>query len=193
MQRYLTLLLLPAMALLLQGCKDKYCPCYPADNTQFLPADYIGQTLRYLVDGDTAVLTVQPPVLSEKYPYFEGATVVDKCNASAQVTLTSSDGGYVLDCTRTLAMFDYTGNIDRWFMNIHTLQKGMAYHFSGIDKYTTKGHCYEILSGWTSPTGESYGNVCFMTDQSQKDSAYFSPSLGLLYLKTMETRWTLLP
>ncbi|MDE6440128.1 MAG: hypothetical protein K2K51_03810, partial [Bacteroidales bacterium] len=87
MKRHLFLLLLPAMALLLQGCKDKYCPCYPADNTQFLPTDYIGQTLRYLVDGDTAVLTVQPPVLSEKYPYPEIADIVDKCDASAQMTL----------------------------------------------------------------------------------------------------------
>lgn len=193
MKKYLTLLLLLAIALLLQGCKDKYCPCYPTDNTQFLPTDYIGQTLRYLVDGDTAVLTVQPPVLSEKYPYPEIADIVDKCNASAQVTLTSSDDLYILYCTRILSMLDYQGDIDRWFMNVHTLQKGVAYQFNSMDKYTTKGHCYEILSGWTSPTGESYGNVCFMTDQSQKDSAYFSLSLGLLYLKTTETRWTLLP
>ncbi len=195
MKNYLTLLLLSAIALLLQGCKDKteYCPCYPADNTQFLPTDYTGQTLRYLVDGDTAVLTVRPPILSEKHPYPEIADMVDKCDASAQVTLISSDELYILDCTRILCMFDYNGEIDRWFMNVFATRNGDTYQFSSMDKYTTKGHCYEILSGWTSPTAESYGNECFMTDYDQKDSAYFSPSLGLLYLKTMETCWTLLP
>ncbi len=193
MKNYLTLLLLPAIALMLQGCKGKCCPCYPADSTQFLPSDYMGQTLRYLVDGDTAVLTVRPPVLSEKYPYPEIADIEDKCNASAQVTLTSSDEAYILDCTRTLGMLDYNGEINRWFMNVYAAHNGKTYQFSGMDKYTTKGYCYEILSGWTSPTGESYGKVCFMTDYNQKDSAYFSPSLGLLYLKTTETCWTLLP
>ena len=58
MKKHLFLLLLSAMALLLQGCKDKteYCPCYPQEKTDYTPVTFVGETMRYIIDEDTLAL-----------------------------------------------------------------------------------------------------------------------------------------
>ena len=110
MKKHLTLLLLSAMALLLQGCKDKteYCPCYPQEKTDYMPVDFVGETMRYILDDDTLALKVLPVEFSEAYAKDSEKAIHDAgvCKAQATLYLASNDTTQIL----TYIILNYAGS-----------------------------------------------------------------------------------
>lgn len=180
MKNYLTILLLPVLALLLQGCK-RHCPGYPQDDTDYLPVDFVGQTLRYVYDGDTIVLKVAPPEFSEEYDEIYNHDRF--CEAHARMYLESpnlkellryemnrQDDGFI----HVLTMWLYT-NYDK------SENAGMVNTYNRTDSRQGK-----VLPQWISPTGPTYTDVLMavwyptqtMTDI---DTLYLHRSYGLLH------------
>ena len=178
MKKHLFLLLLSAMALLLQGCK-RHCPAYPQEDTDYLPVDFVGQTLRYIFDGDIIVFNVMPPTFSEKYddrPQYG----IDDCFADAWLHL---------DVPDYKAWLYYWM---RYYKGVHTLWidfqceknsfPGIVYNVDDI--YDEVGEldqlAMEILPQWTSPTGQTYSDIMKIAYYNA-DTLYLSKQYGLLH------------
>ena len=195
MKKHWFLLLLPAMALLLQGCKDKteYCPAYPQEDTDYLPVDFVGQILRYVFDTDTMVFNIIQPEISEKYEKSDMQHV--DCSAQAWLPLESLDNkgllrysmSYPDAITHNLAVdLQYNGDF---------VGSGIVY-----DIYDEIGElerqAVEVLPQWTSPTGQVYTDIMKTVQKTSigADTLYLSKKYGLLYLDVPgKHSFTLLP
>ncbi len=176
MKNYLTLLLLPAIALLLQGCKRVHCPGYPKSDTGYLPVDFVGQTMSYIFNDDTVLLKVVPPVFSESYdkPYNHDI----HCEAYAQVDLISSDNNLILSYS-----------MNSWHSLSVCLLQGKNYVSCGCvddiyDEWDNGSRRAEDLPQWTSPTGYTYTDVVKSTEMITAigiDTLYLSKRYGLLH------------
>lgn len=194
MKNYLTLLLLPVMALLLQGCKDKteYCPAYPQEDTDYLPVGFIGQTLRYAFDTDTVVFNIIPPEFSEKYEKSDMQHI--ECSAGAWLPLESLDNKGLLRYSMSYYDAKHTFSVD--------LQYDGDFVGSGIvyDIYDEIGElgrqAVEVLPQWTSPTSQVYTDIMKAVQRKSvgADTLYLSKKYGLLYLDVPgKHSFTLLP
>ena len=176
MKKHLFLLLLSAMALLLQGCQRVHCPCYPQDDTGYLPMDFVGQTMRYIYDGDTIAFKIAPPEFSEEYdkPYNHDI----QCEAYAQMDLKSSDENLILSYS-----------MNSWHSLSVCLQKDGDYMSCGriediYDEWDNGSRRAEDLPQWTSPTGYTYTDVVKSTEMITAigiDTLYLSKRYGLLH------------
>ena len=183
MKKHLILLLLSAMALLLQGCKDKteYCPAYPQEDTDYLPVDFVGQTLRYVFDTDTMIFNIIQPEFSEKYEKSDMQHVT--CSAQAWLSLKSLDNKGLLrysmsypEALRHNLSVDFQYNGD--FV-------GSAIVYDIYDEIgELERQAVEVLPQWTSPTGKVYTDIMKTVQKTSigADTLYLSKKYGLLYL-----------
>lgn len=192
MKKHLVLLLLPAIALLLQGCKDKYCPCYPQDDTEYFPVSFSGKTMRYIFDDDTVVFNVMPPEFSEKYEPSEIADAVFYADATLEL--------FSIDSTSRLLYRKQRAckNLTMWQLCLNCWHKDIYLFFVGPSFQSHTAHALSgpplFLSEWVSPAGTTYTDVCRMQDDIYpKDTAYFSPQYGLLYYRSKGHYCLLLP
>ena len=182
MKKHLFLLLLSAMALLLQGCKTKHCPGYPQDDTDYLPVDFVGQTLRYVYDGDTIAFKVAPPEFSEKYDeifYHD-----QFCSAYARMHLESPD---LKELLRYEMDFHPEGNTHILTIRLYT-NYDKSENVGVLNTYnSTDSRQGNVLPQWISPTGQTYTDVLtavwYNTTQTEadKDTLYLHRSYGLLH------------
>lgn len=182
MKKHLFLLLLSAMALLLQGCKTKHCPGYPQDDTDYLPVDFVGQTLRYVYDGDTIVFKVAPPEFSEKYDeifYHD-----QFCSAYARVHLESPDLKELLRYEMNRHKDGFIHVLTMWLYTNYDKSENVGM----VDTYSrTDSEQGNVLPQWISPTGQTYTDVLtavwYNTTQTEadKDTLYLHRSYGLLH------------
>lgn len=186
MKKHLFLLLLPAMALLLHGCKDKteYCPAYPQEDTDYLPVDFVGQSLSYVFDDDTVVLKVEAPEFSEKHE--RGEIFGEICEPEALMFLRADNDFTVQYLKRYSAQNHNHFDIYTYF---RLGQSFWSTHSKNYDKTT-------LLSNWTSPNGTTYADVWRSLEDrgvNGTDTSYFSRQKGLLYYRSTKHYCLLLP
>ena len=183
MKKHLTLLLLPTMALLLQGCKDKteYCPCYPQGKTDYMPIDFVGQTMRYILDEDTFALKVLPTEFSEEYAKdSDKALLIWGCYAQALLNLASDD------TTQVLAYgLHYYPDSEKYYLSVNFHDRVHSEHLGAVleDIYRDVQNA-ELMPQWTSPTGHTYTDVVKSTEMITAigiDTLYLSKRYGLLH------------
>lgn len=169
------------MALLLQGCKTKHCPGYPQDDTDYLPVDFVGQTLRYVYDGDTIAFKVAPPEFSEKYDeifYHD-----QFCSAYARMHLESPDLKELLRYEMNRHKDGFIHVLTMWLYTNYDKSENVGM----VDIYSeTDSQQGNVLSQWTSPTGQTYTDVLtFVWYPTQTvtdiDTLYLHRSYGLLH------------
>ncbi|MDE5607201.1 MAG: hypothetical protein K2I68_07865 [Bacteroidales bacterium] len=197
MKKYSILLLLPAMALLLQGCKDKteYCPCYPQEKTEYMPVNFVGNTMRYILDDDTLVLKVIPPEFSEKYAKDSEKALHDMgiCRAQATLYLASADTAQVL----TYRIINYAAS-EKYGLSVDFYDvMNRAHPAVWIEDIYHDAKNAVPLSQWTSPTGQTYTDVLqavLSQTETDADTSYLSKAHGLLHCRTYNGHtFTLLP
>ena len=184
MKKHLFLLLLPAMALLLQGCKDKYCPAFSPKETAYLPVDFVGQSLSYVFDDDTVVLKVEAPEFSEKHE--RGEIFGEICEPEALMFL-RADNDFIVQYLKRYSAQNHN------HFDIYT------YFRLGQSFWSTYSKNYEkstLLSNWTSPNGTTYADVWRSLEDrgvNGTDTSYFSRQKGLLYYRSTKHYCLLLP
>ncbi|MDE6307660.1 MAG: hypothetical protein K2L79_02465 [Bacteroidales bacterium] len=195
MKKHLILLLLPVIAL--QGCKDKteYCPCYPQGKTDYMPIDFVGQTMRYILDDDTLVLKVIPPEFSEKYAKDSEKALHDMgvCKAQATLYLASDDTAQVL----TYRIINYAAS-EKYGLSVDFYDvMNRAHPAVWIEDIYHDAKNAVPLSQWTSPTGRTYTDVLqavLPQTETDADTSYLSKNHGLLHCRTYNGHtFTLLP
>ncbi len=187
MKKHHLILLLPTIALLLKGCKDKteYCPCYPQEKTDYMPVNFAGKTMRYILDDDTLTLKVIPPVFSEEYTKDSDKAIHDMgiCNAQATLCLISDDTTRIL----TYRAYNYADS-DTYHLsvNFHDMVNGIHTAAYVEDIYHNAQNAVP-LSQWTSPTGQTYTDVLkamLHQTETDTDTSYLSKTHGLLHCYT---------
>ena len=174
MKKHLFLLLLSAIALLLQGCKTKHCPGYPQDDTDYLPVDFIGQTLRYVYDGDTIAFKIAPPEFSEKYDEIYNHDRF--CEAYARIHLESPDLKELL--RYELHCYADQTRLTIWLYTNHCKSENVCC----IDPFNrTDLQQDNVLPKWTSPNSYEYTDVTQIIIASGIDTLYLSATHGLLH------------
>ncbi len=172
------------LMVILTSCKDKteYCPAFSPDETDYLPVDFIGQTLCYIFDNDTIVFNVKSPEFSEKH--VRPATT-GMCDAEVWLSL-------ILDNEE--ARVEYRKKYTEG--NVNDVEVCMNY-FNKEWIWGTFFRTYEtsrMIPEWISPNGETYTDVWqSIGGVYEKDTAYFSPRYGLLLYRSAEHRALLLP
>ena len=181
MKKHLTLLLLPAIALLLQGCKDKteYCPAYPQKDTDYLPVDFVGQTLRYVFNTDTVVFNIISPEFSEKYEKSDMQHV--DCSAQAWLPLESLDNKGLLRYSMSYHGARHTFSVDLQYNGDFV---GSAIVYDIYDEIgELERQAVEVLPRWTSSTGQVYTDIMKTVQKTSigADTLYLSKQYGLLH------------
>lgn len=166
------------IGILLSSCYKTFkCPPYPEDMAKFMPTQYSGGILRYLIGNDTCALEVGKLSLSKAYK-DKSDCGFDHCEATA-TQLLGKMGAYSIDYIQTcgrntelvkLAVLigghEYRKDIGIWWV---------SYDFE--DKEHAQQHDYEILPEYVAPTGKIYSRVLFYHYQ---DSVWISYNEGLV-------------
>ncbi|MDE7149157.1 MAG: hypothetical protein K2O01_01915 [Bacteroidales bacterium] len=181
---FLGLLCLIILLLRCEG-NNKYCPAYSPDKTEFLPVDFIGKTMRYLIDGDTIAMTVCPPFFSEKGLRNSEAG----CHPYASMSLTPDSDSLRLQYSKSYDSEKKSKYFQVWVYMHAPVKISWS---AGIrpDSKTS------IIPQWTSPNGVDYTDVwqgLYDRGRNGIDTSYFSPRYGLLFYHSAEHRAMLLP
>ena len=172
-------LILLSLSILLCSCK-RHCPAYPQEDTDYLPVDFVGQTLRYVFDSITIAFNVMSPTFSEKYDDRPQYGINDDCSADAKLNLEALDEKGWLHYWMT------------YYKGVHTLWIDFQYEknsFPGIvynvdDIYDEVGEldqlATETLPRWTSPTEQTYSDIVKIAYYNA-DTLYLSKQYGLLH------------
>ena len=176
-------LILLGLSIAFCSCK-RHCPAYPQEDTDYLPIDFVGQTLRYIFDNNTIIFNVMPPDFTEKYDDRPQYGIDDDCMAHAWLDLMSPDEKSWLYYRMMYYKGKHTLCLD--FQYETNAFSGMYYCVDGI--YDEVGEldqlAMEILPQWTSPTGQVYTDIMKAVQKTSigADTLYLSKKYGLLYL-----------
>ncbi len=166
------------------------CPSYPESMAKFMPGQYGGGELKYLVGCDTCVLEVGKLSLSKAYKYKSDCGG-DHCEVTATQKLRERDAhsiDYIQQYVHDIGLVKLAiliggqasqKDIGKWWV---------SYDFENIEH--AKQHDYEILSEYVSPTGKIYSQVLFY--HYSQDSIWVSYDEGLIRYVPSQTDTTAL-
>ncbi len=166
------------LMVILTSCKNKteYCPAYPQDDTDYLPVDFVGQTLRYVFDGDTMKFNVMPPEFSEKYE--NNLALEEVCTSHAWQRLESNSNDRILRYTMSYHSAYHSWSMDFYDNEIWVIAAIIYDIYDEIGDRRT-----EILPQWTSPTGTIYMDIQKSIQNkrdAEADTLYLSRQHGLV-------------
>ena len=164
-----------------------HCPAYPKNMTGFMPVQYSGSGLQYLVGKDTCVLQVEAPSLSKGYKDKSFRGCGDEHCSSTATQLLGDEELYSINYTQTrssgkifVQLYVIIGKGDqKKYLDQYGIYHDFEYKFpEGFDPQEFYG--YEILPEYIAPTGKTYSNTLFFVDTYYKDSIWISYNEGLV-------------
>lgn len=168
-----------ATSFLFLSCGRKCAP-YPENMAKFMPVQYNGGELKYLIGKDTCFLTVETLLLDNGYKLTQrDLDLMDYCESFATQSVGNKDS-YLIEYTQRRAM---EGVVVQYSMNISHMERQqeerVQFSYDFEDTAFGESFHYKIFSEYTASTGKTYGPVLFWVDWT-KDSVWVSYDEGLV-------------
>lgn len=168
------------IGILLSSC-GRQCAPYPEDMAKFMPVQYAGGELIYLIGKDTCALKVEKPSLSKGYKLSQrDINLMKYCRSSATQSI-GNKNSYLIEYEQWSCP-EYI--IAQYFITIGCIDKKayerLQFSYDFADTVFSKSQDYQILSEYIAPTGKTYFPVLFFVDWPTKDSVWISYDEGLV-------------